>query len=72
MLLAQDPGLVSARDAGGATPLHWAAWNGALDACKALIAAGTSLGTMSVVLLGYRRLFTHDHQFLPGRLAKRQ
>ncbi len=36
-----------------------------------LIAAGTSLGTMSVVLLGYRRLFTADHQFLPGRLVKR-
>lgn len=36
-----------------------------------LIAAGTSLGTFSVVLLGYRRLFTADHQFLPGRLVKR-
>jgi putative ABC transport system permease protein len=36
-----------------------------------LIAAGTSLGTVGVVLLGYRRLFTADHQFLPGRLVKR-
>ena len=36
-----------------------------------LIAAGTSLGTCSVVLLGYRRLFNADHQFLPGRLVKR-
>jgi len=37
-----------------------------------LIAAGTSLGTVGVVLLGYRRLFTPDHQFLPGRLVKRR
>ncbi|MGA2031698.1 MAG: iron export ABC transporter permease subunit FetB [Thermoguttaceae bacterium] len=36
-----------------------------------LIAAGTSLGTVGVALLGYRRLFTQDHQFLPGRLMKR-
>ena len=36
-----------------------------------LIAAGTSLGTFSIVLLGYRRLFTLDHQFLPERLVKR-
>ena len=36
-----------------------------------LIAAGTSLGTFGVVLLGYRRLFTRDHQFVPGRLVGR-
>jgi len=36
-----------------------------------LIAAGTSLGTVAAVLLGYRRLFTPDHRFLPGRLAER-
>ena len=36
-----------------------------------LIAAGTTLGTFSIVLLGYRRLFTLEHQFLPGRLVKR-
>ena len=35
-----------------------------------LIAAGTSLGTFSVVLLAYRRLFTADHQFRPARLRK--
>ena len=35
-----------------------------------LMAAGTALGTFSVVLLGYRRLFTADHQFLPDRLWK--
>jgi putative ABC transport system permease protein len=36
-----------------------------------LIAAGTALGTFSIVLLGYRRLFTAEHQFLPGRLTRR-
>ena len=36
-----------------------------------LLAAGTSLGTVSVVLLGYRRLFTAEHRFLPARLLKR-
>jgi putative ABC transport system permease protein len=35
-----------------------------------LIAAGTALGTFSVVLLCYRRLFNSDHQFLPGRLRR--
>jgi putative ABC transport system permease protein len=35
-----------------------------------LIAAGAALGTVGVALLGYRRLFTADHQFLPGRLVK--
>ncbi|MCX7426081.1 MAG: iron export ABC transporter permease subunit FetB [Planctomycetia bacterium] len=33
------------------------------------LAAATSLGTSGVVLLGYRRLFTAEHQFLPGRLV---
>jgi putative ABC transport system permease protein len=33
-----------------------------------LLASGTTLGTAGVVLLAYRRLFNHDHQFLHGRL----
>ncbi len=36
-----------------------------------LIAAGASLGTVGVVLLGYRRLFNPDHQFLGGRVIRR-
>jgi len=36
-----------------------------------LIAAGSSLGTMGVVLLGYRRLFTPEHRFLPRRIIDR-
>ncbi len=31
-----------------------------------LIAAGTALGTVGVVLLSYRRLFTAYHQFQYG------
>lgn len=36
-----------------------------------LIAAGTSLGTLIVVLLGYRRLFNQHHQFLAARITRR-
>ena len=36
-----------------------------------LIAAATALGTVSVVLLSYRRLFTADHQFRCERILKR-
>jgi putative ABC transport system permease protein len=37
-----------------------------------LIAAGTSIGTVSVVLMGYFRLFNSQHQFLPERLVKKE
>lgn len=35
-----------------------------------LIASGTALGTVSVVLLGYRRLFNARHQFRFDRIAR--
>ena len=35
-----------------------------------LIAAGTALGTMTVVLLSYLRLFNTRHQFLSERIRK--
>jgi putative ABC transport system permease protein len=35
-----------------------------------LIASGTALGTVSVVLLSYRRLFNEDHQFLDDLLNR--
>jgi putative ABC transport system permease protein len=35
-----------------------------------LIASGTALGTVSVVLLSYRRLFNDDHQFLDSLLDR--
>lgn len=34
-----------------------------------LIASGTALGTVGVVLLGYRRLFNARHQFLSARIT---
>jgi putative ABC transport system permease protein len=36
-----------------------------------LVASGAALGTVAVVLLCYRRLFTTDHQFLYWRLRKK-
>jgi ABC-type iron transport system FetAB permease component len=35
-----------------------------------LIASGAALGTVSVVLLSYRRLFNEDHQFLDELLDR--
>ncbi len=35
-----------------------------------LIASCTALGTVGVVLLGYRRLFNREHQFLSSRLIR--
>jgi putative ABC transport system permease protein len=37
-----------------------------------LVAAATALGTVSVTLLGFRRLFNADHQFLADRLSEKQ
>jgi len=37
-----------------------------------LIASGTALGTVGVVLLSYRRLFNEHHQFLYALIAERQ
>jgi putative ABC transport system permease protein len=36
-----------------------------------LIASGTALGTVSVVLLSYSRLFNERHQFLNALLSER-
>jgi putative ABC transport system permease protein len=37
-----------------------------------LIASGTALGTLSVVLLSYRRLFNSSHQFLYHLVKERR
>lgn len=37
-----------------------------------LVAAAAALGTVLIVLLTYRRLFNHDHQFLYGLLSDRK
>ena len=66
--LVSLPGMMTGQLLAGVDPLQAVMYQIVI---MFLIAAGTSLGTVSVVLLGYRRLFTADHQFLPGRLMKR-
>ncbi len=59
------PGMMTGQLLAGVDPIQAALYQMVI---MFLIAAGTSLGTMAVGLLGYRRLFTPDHQFLPARL----
>jgi len=66
--LVSLPGMMTGQLLAGVEPLQAVMYQIVI---MFLIAAGTSLGTFSVVLLGYRRLFTADHQFLPQKLAKR-
>lgn len=59
------PGMMTGQILSGAAPM---------DAVKYqivimfLVASATALGTISIVLLGYRRLFNADHQFLHQRV----
>ncbi len=62
------PGMMTGQLLAGVDPIQAALYQMVI---MFLIAAGTSLGTMAVGLLGYRRLFNADHQFLPNRLTKR-
>ena len=66
--LVSLPGMMTGQLLQGADPMRAVKYQIVI---MFLIAAGTSLGTVGVVLLGYRRLFTPDHQFLPGRLLRR-
>jgi len=61
------PGMMTGQLLAGVDPIQAAMYQMVI---MFLIATGTSLGTMTVGLLGYRRLFTADHQFLPHRLKK--
>jgi putative ABC transport system permease protein len=63
--LVSLPGMMTGQLLSGADPLEAVKYQIVI---MFLIAAGTSLGTVGVALLGYRRLFTADHQFLPSRL----
>jgi len=62
------PGMMTGQLLAGAEPM---------DAVKYqivilfLIASATALGTVSVVLLSYLRLFNSHHQFFPGRITQR-
>jgi putative ABC transport system permease protein len=67
--LVSLPGMMTGQLLAGADPVQAVRYQIVI---MFLIAAGTSLGTVSVVLLGYRRLFTAEHQFLPDRLKKHE
>ena len=66
--LVSLPGMMTGQLLGGMTAMQAVMYQIVI---MFLIAAGTSLGTVSIVLLSYRRLFTPQHQFLPAKLAKR-
>lgn len=66
--LVSLPGMMTGQLLAGVKPVQAVMYQIAI---MFLIAAGTALGTFAVVLLGYFRLFSRDHQFLAGRLVKR-
>jgi putative ABC transport system permease protein len=55
------PGMMTGQILAGASPLEAVKYQIVI---MFLIASGTALGTLSVVLLSYRRLFNSSHQFL--------
>lgn len=55
------PGMMTGQILAGASPIEAVKYQIVI---MFLIASGTALGTVSVVLLSYRRLFSSDHQFL--------
>jgi UDP-glucose/iron transport system permease protein len=59
------PGMMTGQLLSGVTPIQAVKYQIVI---MFLIAAATALGTAGVVLLGFRRLFTADHQFLPSKL----
>jgi ankyrin repeat protein len=46
-LLAEQPGLLDARDTDGSTPLHCACWKGNLDAARVLLDAGADVNAVN-------------------------
>jgi putative ABC transport system permease protein len=66
--LVSLPGMMTGQLLAGANPVQAVMYQIVI---MFLIAAGTALGTVSVVLLGYRRLFNADHQFLAERIVKK-
>ena len=62
------PGMMTGQILAGASPLEAVKYQIVI---MFLIASGTALGTVSVVLLSYRRLFNSSHQFLYQLVAER-
>ena len=65
--LVSLPGMMTGQLLAGVSPLEAVKYQIII---MFLIAAGTALGTVGVVLLGYRRLFSRRHQFLIGRISR--
>lgn len=63
------PGMMTGQLLAGVEPLQAVSYQIII---MFFIAAASSLGTFGVVLLGYRRLFSADHQFLPGKLEQKR
>jgi len=61
------PGMMTGQLLSGVSPQHAVRYQIII---MFLIAAATSLGTVGVVLLSYRRLFNADHQFLDAMISK--
>ncbi len=66
--LVSLPGMMTGQLLSGAPPIDSVKYQIVI---MFLIAAGASLGTVSVVLMGHRRLFSASHQFLHHRLRRR-
>lgn len=47
-LVAADPALVAAKDKGGETPLHWAAYSGNVDVVRFLLDKGAEVDAKNV------------------------
>ena len=60
------PGMMTGQLLGGVDPAQAVKYQVVI---MFLIASGTALGTVSIVLLSYRKLFSADHQFLHKRLS---
>lgn len=63
------PGMMTGQLLAGADPIQAVMYQIVIMFC---IGASTAMGTSAVILAAYRRLFTADHQFLPGRLLPRR
>ncbi len=62
------PGMMTGQLLGGVPPAEAVKYQIVI---MFLIASGTALGTVSAVLLGYRRLFNTRHQFLHDHICRR-
>jgi putative ABC transport system permease protein len=62
------PGMMTGQILAGASPVEAVKYQIVI---MFLLASATALGTVSVVLLSYRRLFNQDHQFLDTLIVER-